>query len=46
VRHLRKLQRLSLTASTRGMFGAPPDSLVHLFGAPHKAAELLSNSYI
>jgi hypothetical protein len=28
VRHLRKLQRLLLTASTRGMSGAPPDSPV------------------
>jgi hypothetical protein len=46
VRHLRKLQRLLLMASTRGMFGAPPDSLVHLSGAPQKAAELLSNGYI
>jgi hypothetical protein len=46
VRHLRKLQRLLLTASTRGMSGAPPDSLVHLSGAPQKAAELLSNGYI
>ena len=46
VRHLRKLKRLLLTASTRGMSGAPPDSPVHLSGAPQKAAELLSNSYI
>jgi hypothetical protein len=46
VRHLRKLQRLLLTASTHGMSGAPPDNLVHLFGAPQKAAELLSNDYI
>jgi hypothetical protein len=46
VRHLRKLQRLLLTASTRGMSGAPPDSLVHLSRAPQKATELLSNSYI
>ena len=46
VRHLRKLQRLLLTASTRGMSGAPPDSPVHLSGAPQKAAELLSNGYI
>jgi hypothetical protein len=46
VRHLRKLQRLSSTASTRGMSGAPPDSPVHLSGAPQKAAELLSNDYI
>jgi hypothetical protein len=46
VRHLRKLQRLSSTASTRGMSGAPSDSPVHLSGAPQKAVELLSNSYI
>jgi hypothetical protein len=46
VRHLRKLQRILLTASTCGMFGAPPDSPVHLSGAPQKAAELLSNDYI
>jgi hypothetical protein len=46
VRHLRKLQRLLLTASTRGMSGAPPDSPVHLSDAPQKAAELLSNDYI
>jgi hypothetical protein len=46
VRHLRKLKRLLLTASTRGMSGAPPDSPVHLSGAPQKAAELLSNGYI
>jgi hypothetical protein len=46
VRHLRKLQRLLLTASTRGMSGAPPDSPVHLSGGPQKAAELLSNGYI
>jgi hypothetical protein len=46
VRHLRKLQRLLLTASSRGMSGAPPDSPVHLSGAPQKAAELLSNGYI
>jgi hypothetical protein len=46
VRHLRKLQRLLLTASIRGMSGAPPDSPVHLSGAPQKAAELLSNGYI
>jgi hypothetical protein len=46
VRHLRKLQRLLLTASTCGMSGAPPDSPVHLSGAPQKAAELLSNGYI
>jgi hypothetical protein len=32
VRHLRKLQRLPLTASTCGMFGAPSDSPVHLSG--------------
>jgi hypothetical protein len=38
VHHLKKLQRLSLMASTRGMFGAPPDSPVHLSGAPRKAA--------
>jgi hypothetical protein len=37
VRHLRKLQRLPLTASTRGMSGAPPDSPVHLSAAPQKA---------
>jgi hypothetical protein len=35
VHHLRKLQRLPLTASTRGMSGVP-----------QKAAELLSNDYI
>jgi hypothetical protein len=46
VRHLWKLQRLILTASTRGMSGAPPDSPVHLSGVPQKAAELLSNDYI
>jgi hypothetical protein len=46
VRHLRKLQRLTLTASTCGMSGAPPDSPVHLSGAPQKVAELLSNDYI
>jgi hypothetical protein len=46
VRHLRKLQRLPLTASTRGMSGAPPDSPVHLSDAPHKAVELLFNGYI
>jgi hypothetical protein len=46
VRHLRKFQWLLLTASTRGMSGAPPDSPVHLSGAPQKAAELLSNGYI
>jgi hypothetical protein len=34
VRHLRKLQRLLLMASTCGMSGAPPDSPVHLSGAP------------
>jgi hypothetical protein len=34
VHHLRKLQWLLLTASTRGMSGAPPDSSVHLSGAP------------
>jgi hypothetical protein len=34
------------TASTHGMSGAPPDSPVHLSGAPQKAAELLSNGYI
>jgi hypothetical protein len=34
------------TASTRGMSSAPPDSQVHLSGAPQKAAELLSNGYI
>jgi hypothetical protein len=44
--HLRKLERLLLTASTRGMSGTPPDSPVHLSGAPQKAAELLSNDYI
>jgi hypothetical protein len=32
VRHLQKLQRLSSTASTCGMSGAPPDSPVHLSG--------------
>jgi hypothetical protein len=41
VRHLRKLQRLLLTASTRSMSGAPPDSPVHVSGVPQKAAELL-----
>jgi hypothetical protein len=46
VRHLRKLKRLLLTASTRGMSGAPLDSLVYLSRAPQKAAELLSNGYI
>jgi hypothetical protein len=46
VRHLWKLQRLLLTASTRGMSGGPPDSSVHLSGAPQKAAELLSSGYI
>jgi hypothetical protein len=46
VRHLRKLQRLLLKASTRGMSGAPPDSPVHLSSAPQKDAELLSNDYI
>jgi hypothetical protein len=46
VHHLRKLQRLVLTASTHGMSGAPLDSPVHLSGAPQKAAELLSNDYI
>jgi hypothetical protein len=46
VRHLRKLQRLLLTASTRGMYGAPPDSPMHLSGVPQKAAELLSNNHI
>jgi hypothetical protein len=46
VRHLRKLQRLLLTASTRGMSGAPPNSPVHLSGVSQKAAELLSNGYI
>jgi hypothetical protein len=46
MQHLRKLQRLLLTASTRGMSGAPPDSPVHLSGAPQKAAELLSKGYI
>jgi hypothetical protein len=46
VHHLRKLQRLLLTDSTRGMSGTPPDSPVHLSGAPQKAAELLSNDYI
>jgi hypothetical protein len=46
VRHLRKLQRLLLTASICGISGAPPDSPVHLSGAPRKAAELLSNGYI
>jgi hypothetical protein len=46
VHHLRKLQRLLLTASTRGMSAAPPESPVHLSGAPQKAAELLSNDYI
>jgi hypothetical protein len=34
------------TANTRGMSGAPPDSPVHLSGAPQKAAKLLSNGYI
>jgi hypothetical protein len=29
VRHLQKLQHLPLTASTRGMSSAPPDSPVH-----------------
>jgi hypothetical protein len=38
VRHLRKLQRLPLKASTRDMSSAPPDSLMHLSGAPQKAA--------
>jgi hypothetical protein len=46
VRHLRKLQRLPLMASTRGMSGAPPDSPVYLSGPPQKAAELISNGYI
>jgi hypothetical protein len=46
VRHLQKLQQLLLTTSTRGMSGAPPDSPVHMSGAPQKAAELLSNDYI
>jgi hypothetical protein len=46
VRHLRKLQRLLLTASTRGISGAPPDSPVHLSGVPQKAAEQLSNGYV
>jgi hypothetical protein len=46
VRHLRKLQRLLVTVSTRGMSGAPPDSPVHLSGAPQKVAELLFNGYI
>jgi hypothetical protein len=44
--HLRKLQRLPLTASTRGMYGAPLDSSVHLSGAPQKVAKLISNDYI
>ena len=46
MQHLRKLQRLPLTARTRGMSGAPLDSPVHLSVAPQKAAELLSNDYI
>jgi hypothetical protein len=46
VHHLRKLQRLLLTASTRGIYGAPSDSPVHLSGVPQKVAELLSNGYI
>jgi hypothetical protein len=46
VRHLRKLQRLLLTANTRVMSDVLPDSLVHLSGVPQKAAELLSNGYI
>jgi hypothetical protein len=46
VRHLRKLQRLPLMASTRGMSCAPPYSVVHLSGASQKATELLSNDYI
>jgi hypothetical protein len=46
VRHLRKLQWLPLTDSTRGMSSAPPDSLVHLSGAPQKDVELLFNNYI
>jgi hypothetical protein len=46
VRHLRKLQRPPLMASTHGMSGAPLDSPVHLSGVPQKAAELLSNGYI
>jgi hypothetical protein len=46
VRHLWKLQRLLLTASTRGISGAPSDSPVHLSGAPQKAEELLPNDYI
>jgi hypothetical protein len=46
MRHLWKLQQLYSTASSRGMSGAPPDSPVHLSGAPKKAAEPLSNGYI
>jgi hypothetical protein len=38
VRHLRKLQRLPLMASTRGMSGAPPDSPMHLSSASQKVA--------
>jgi hypothetical protein len=34
VHHLRKLQWLPLMASTHGMSGAPPDSLMHLSGVP------------
>jgi hypothetical protein len=34
------------TTSGHGLSSAPPDSPVHLSGAPQKAAELLSNGYI
>jgi hypothetical protein len=44
--HLRKLQRLSSTASMCGISGAPVDRPVHLSGALQKAVELLSNGYI